>query len=261
MRPMFSCPNGRQMAVALALAALTATPAVAQTMAGPHACGMTGPSRLSVTGDGQSRVAPDMATVDLGVTTQAESAAEAMRLNSEQQAAVIEALAGADITEEDIQTSGLTMTPQLRYEEGQPPVVTGYQASNLVTVRVSDLARVGEILDAIVTAGANEINGITFTREEGADAQDDARRAAVTDARRKAEVLAEAAGLSLGPVLALRDLPANEGGPRTMMRANEVMASSVPVQPGRVELSAHVEIEYALTGEEACAPMPPMAPR
>lgn len=248
---------GRVLAPVLApvLAVMLAGPALAAPVG--QACGpMQGLSRLTVTGEGQSRIAPDLASVQLGVTTQADSAAEAMRQNSDQQGAVIAALREAGLDEADIQTSGLNLSPLMQYGDGVAPTVTGYQATNLVSIRVADLARLGEVLDAIVAAGANEIQGISFTREDGAEPLDAARVDAVEDARRKAEVLAGAAGLSLGPVLTLRDLPQNDGGPRPMMRMEAAMAdASVPVQPGELSMTAVVEIEYALAGEGACAPM------
>ncbi|MGZ3216368.1 SIMPL domain-containing protein [Paracoccus sp. T5] len=254
MPSIFRVSKTRGLALSAALAALLTTPALAApqgTSCGP----MSGPSRLTVTGEGQSRIAPDMATVQLGVTSQAESAAAAMEQTSQQQQGVIEALTGAGIDAAQIQTSGLNLNPLMRYGDGQAPEVTGYQASNLVSVRVSDLARLGEVLDAIVTAGANEINGITFSREDGAEALDQARREAVAEARRKAEVLAEAAGLTLGPVMTLRDQQTGGGGPRPLMRMEAAMADSVPVQAGEMEMTALVEIEYALSGDAACAPM------
>lgn len=254
MPSVFRVSKTRGLALSAALAALLTTPALAAPQG--MSCGpMSGPSRLTVTGEGQARIAPDMAMVQLGVTSQAESAAAAMEQTSQQQQAVIEALTGAGIDAAQIQTSGLNLNPLMRYGEGQAPEVTGYQASNLVSVRVSDLPRLGEVLDAIVTAGANEINGITFSREDGAEALDEARREAVADARRKAEVLAEAAGLTLGPVMTLRDQQTGGGGPRPLMRMEAAMADSVPVQAGEMEMTALVEIEYALSGDAACAPM------
>ncbi|WP_405405797.1 SIMPL domain-containing protein [Paracoccus sp. Ld10] len=253
MRPIFRALPAGRLALSVALTALMAAPA----LAAPMACGPAGPSRLTVSGTGQTRVAPDMATVQLGVTTQADSAAAAMEQNSTQQGAVIEALTGAGIDQAQIQTSGLNLNPLMQYGENRAPTVTGYQATNTVAVRVSDLARLGEVLDAIVTAGANEINGITFSREDGGDAQDQARRDAVADARRKADLLAEAAGVDLGPVLTLRDIQTGGGGPRPMMRMEAAMADAVPIQAGEVEMSAQVEVEYALAGEGACAPIGP----
>lgn len=257
MRANFTPRLARPLALSVALAALGAAPA----LAAPMGCGHAGPSRLTVTGEGQARIAPDMASIQLGVSTQAETAAEAMAQNSEQQRAVIDALTGAGIAEDDIQTSGLNLNPLMQYGDGQALTVTGYQAVNTVQVRVSELERLGEVLDAIVGAGANEIGGISFTREDGADAQDEARRDAVADARRKAELLAEAAGVDLGPILTLRDVQTGGGGPRPMMRMEAAMADSVPVQPGQVEMAAQVEIDFALTGDGACAPMGPRGPR
>ncbi|MDP5308266.1 SIMPL domain-containing protein [Paracoccus spongiarum] len=222
-----------------------------QQMCGPDGAHRAG--RLSVTGQGESRIAPDIATVQLGVTTQAETAAEAMRQNATQQTAVIDALTGAGVAESDIQTSGLSLNPMVDYGEGRAPRVTGYQASNVVAVRVTEIDRLGVVLDAIVAAGANEINGISFAREDRKAAEDDARRAAVEDAAHKAGVLAEAAGLRLGPILTLRDGQLAEG-PRPMARMAAEMGAApdaVPVQPGELSMSTSVQIDYALLGSEA----------
>lgn len=244
--------------VRAALVASTAlafgAPAMAAPGKGGHSMCHPGMSRLTVTGQGEARVAPDLATIQLGVTTQAASAAEAMRQNSTQQTAVIEALTGAGIDQADVQTSGLNLNPLMDYAEGRAPTVTGYQASNMVSVRVSDVARLGEVLDAIVAAGANEINGISFIRDDARASEDEARRAAVTDARHKAEVLAEAAGLTLGPVLMLRDTPAMEGPRPMMMEARAASDAKVPIAPGEVALNAMVEMQFALTGQD-CGPM------
>ena len=251
-----------QVSRGLARAALVAStalalgaPAMAAPGKGDHHMCHPGMSRLTVTGEGEARVAPDLATIQLGVTTQAASAAEAMRQNSTQQTAVIDALTGAGIAQADVQTSGLNLNPLMDYGEGRAPTVTGYQASNMVSVRVKDVPRLGEVLDSIVTAGANEINGITFTRDDSAASQDEARRAAVTDARHKAEVLAEAAGLTLGPVLVLRDMPVPEGPRPMMMEARAAAdAAKVPVAAGELAMTAWVEMEFALTGQD-CGPM------
>lgn len=252
--------TGRAGQAALAIStalALTALPAVAQPsgMACSPMTGNGGMSTITVNGVGEARVAPDMATIQLGVTTQAESAAQAMSQNAERQTAVIAALAEAGIEQADIQTSGLNLNPMMDYGENRAPTVAGYQASNMVSVRVRDIARLGEVMDAIVNAGANEINGIAFQREDGSDAQDDARRNAVQDARRKAEVLAEASGLTLGPVLALRDTPQPDG-PRPMMMDARAASSgaSTPIAAGELSMSAQVQAEYGLIGDGACAP-------
>lgn len=246
----FLSPLGRTAIAAPLLAVALTGAAAASQYCGPE----QGPSRLTVTGEGQSRIAPDLATVQLGVTTQADSAAAAMTQNAEQQNAVIAALREAGLAETEIQTSGLNLTPLMRYGEGSAPEVTGYQAQNLVSIRVSEIGDLGQILDAIVDAGANEIQGISFTREDGTGPLDEARRAAVEDARAKAEVLAEASGVTLGPILAMRETRRHDGGPRPMMRMEAAIADiGTPVQPGELSMMAEVEMDYALTGENACA--------
>lgn len=257
-------PNVRTLfpLAALALAApFAAAPAMAQQAAAVCAYPMGhhgAMPRLTVTGEGETRVAPDMAVVMLGVTTQAASAAEAMTQNSTQQQTVIDALKEQGIAAEDIQTSGLNLSPMMNYEDGKPPAVTGYQAQNVVTVRIKDLPRLGEVLDGIVQVGANEIQGISFTREDDQAATDEARAAAVAEAQRRGVVLAQAAGLSLGPILAIRDT-ISSGGPQPMgmgMRAMDAKASSVPVEMGQLSLTANVTMDFALVGEGAmnCAP-------
>lgn len=252
----------RQVSRRLGTAALAAStvlalgvPAMAAPGKGGHSMCHPGMSRLTVTGQGEARVAPDTAQIQLGVTTQAASAAEAMAQNAERQTAVIAALTNAGVDQADVQTSGLNLNPMMDYGEGRAPTVTGYQASNMVMVRVSDVPRLGEVLDAIVAAGANEINGISFTRDDSRATEDEARRAAVDDARHKAEILAEAADLTLGPVLVLRDSPMPEG-PRPMMMEARAAADSagVPIAAGEVALTAMVEMQFALTGQD-CGPM------
>ncbi|AUH63777.1 SIMPL domain-containing protein [Paracoccus zhejiangensis] len=248
-------------AALMAAAPAMAAPGDKPGMGGHHACHGKGMghhgARISVTGEGQALGQPDMATINLGVTTQAETAAAAMTQNSEQQTAVIAALTGSGVEERDIQTSGLNLTPMMDYSrEGQPPRVTGYQAQNMVTVRVRDLAGLGGTLDGLVTAGANEINGITFGRDNSDEMQDEARRDAVADAQHRAEVIAEAAGLTLGPVLTMRDVVYTQGGPEPMMMRQAMDAGAskaVPVQGGELTMMAQVEMQFALRDEAAMA--------
>lgn len=249
----FSRSLGVAALTALTLGAAWPAAAAPGHKAAHHMC--HGKSRLTVTGEGDARVAPDQATVQLGVTTQAESAAAAMRQNSEQQTGVIAALTDAGIEAADIQTSGLNLTPMVDYGEGRAPRVTGYQANNMVSVRVRDVPRLGEVLDAIVTAGANEINGISFTRDDSQATEDEARRVAVADARHKAEVLAEAAGLTLGRLVSLRDAEAPQGPQPMMMQARMEADAKVPVAPGELSMTAQVHAEYALVDDAAeCGP-------
>ncbi len=216
------------------------------------------PGVLKVAGHGESRVAPDQVMISLGVTTQAPTAAQAMTDNSTRQQAVLEVLKSAGVEGGDVQTSGLTLNPMMNYPENAPATVSGYMAQNMLTVRVTDIARVGEVLDSIVTAGANEMQGIRFIREDSQATEDEALGKAVADATHRAEVMAKAAGLELGPIIRMGEPEQRIPGPEpVMMRAMtaDAAAQSVPVEGGEVAFTADVEVTYALIGGEAC-PMP-----
>lgn len=239
------------LAGAAALAMLAATPAAAHPMghcgpghAGPgFAAGAPmRPATIDVQGEGRTNVAPDLATVSIGVTTQAETAAQAMADNATRQSAIIEVLRAQGIAPEDLQTQGLNLSPMQDYSrEGQPPLITGYQAQNIVTARVRDIPQLGALLDAMVEAGATDVRGISFTREDAAAAEDEARAAAVVEARRRAEVIAQAAGMMLGPLQSLTDAT-RSGGPRPMemMMARAADAQSTPIEAGQLTITAAV---------------------
>ncbi|WBU60967.1 SIMPL domain-containing protein [Paracoccus albus] len=210
------------------------------------------PGILSVSGHGESRVAPDQVMISLGVTTQAETAAEAMRSNSERQQAVLDTLGEAGVNQDDIQTSGLSLNPLMNYpENGDAPSIDGYMAQNLLTVRVTEINRAGEVLDSIVTAGANEMQGIRFIREDSQATEDEALQMAVEDATHRASVMAEAAGVELGPIIRIGE-PKNDAVPPgpVMMRAMgaEADAKSIPVEGGEVAFTADVDVSFALPG-------------
>ncbi|WP_246026703.1 SIMPL domain-containing protein [Paracoccus luteus] len=248
----------RTLAMAAATLALAAAPAVAGPGGHPKAgCGPA--AQLSVTGEGQAGVAPDMAQVSLGVTTQAQTAAQALADNSTRQAAVLAALTTQGVAERDIQTSGLNLSPMQDYSrEGQPPVITGYQAQNIVTVRVRDLARLGAVLDGLVTAGANEVQGIAFSREDRTATEDEARGKAVENARHRAEVLAGAAGMRLGRLISLGDTGSAPGPMPAMMMARDAKAESVPIATGELTITAQVSATWAMLpeGADGDCPMP-----
>lgn len=223
------------------------------------------PAQVTVVGVGEAGIAPDLAVVSLGVMVQAPTASEAMAQNSSRQQAVIDALSAGGVEGRDIQTSGLGLSAIQDYsEQGRPPVITGYQASNVVTVRVRALDRLGPLLDAVITAGANEIQGISFRREDGAEADDLARRRAVESARARAETIAEAAGMRLGRLVTIGEESVG-GGPRPMMmeRAMAQDAASVPVQGGEVAVSAQVTAVWELLPDPDARrrPAEPEAPR
>lgn len=244
---------------ALAVAASAATLA-AQAMATPNAPGSCAkPGVLSVSGHGESRVAPDQMMISLGVTTQAETAAQAMRDNTDRQQAVLEALGQAGIGSGDIQTSGLSLNPMMNYpSSGGAPSIDGYMAQNLVTVRVTEIARAGEVLDSIVSAGANEMQGIRFIREDSQTAEDEALQVAVADATHRASVMAAAAGVELGPILHIGEPKADmfSPGPVVMRTMEAADAKSIPVEGGELAFTADVDVSFSLAGGACALPMP-----
>jgi len=204
---------------------------------------------ITVSGEGSVNAIPDMATVSLGVTTSGQTAKEALDANGAALHAVIERLKAAGVAPTDIQTSGLSLGPVFDYSSstpGEAPKPSGFQASNMVTVEVHALDSLGEMLDAAVSDGANTLNGIFFGLEDTVPKADEARLKAMADARRKAEMLAEAAGAKLGPIAAI-----NEGG--TMMPmpgyggvAFDRMAPAVPVAAGELTVGATVSVTWEL---------------
>jgi uncharacterized protein len=205
-------------------------------------------AQIVVTGEGRVEARPDMATVSLGVTTEAETAVDAMQQNSTRMAEVLAQLREAGIEERDLQTSGLSLGPRWDYGSGtREPRLVGFTATNTLSVRVRDLEALGGILDRSVRDGANTFNGLTFGLIEPQPVMDEARRRAVADARRKAELYAEAAGVTLGPILMLTE----SGGmapPQPIMRmaAAEMSDAAVPVAQGEVNLTASVSITWRL---------------
>jgi uncharacterized protein YggE len=257
-------PPIRPLLTAATLIVLGAAPLAAQTpapdapqppaMMGDHGMkhrGMHhGPmARLTVAGHGQATTQPDLATINLGVSTRAATAAEAMTQNAGAQAKVIETLKAEGIEARDIQTAGLNLTPWMDYSDnGQPPRLAGYAAQNSVTVRVRDIAGLGVVLDKLIASGANEISGITFSREDMTATEDEARIKAVADARRRAEIMAEAAGMKLGPLMALSDVPM-DSGPMPMSRlaiAGDGKMGIAPIEAGELAVTTSVTAVYAL---------------
>ncbi len=215
----------------------------------PHGMHQAPMAQLTVSGQGQATTQPDLATINLGVSTRAATAAEAMTQNAGAQAKVIETLKAEGIEARDIQTAGLNLTPMMDYSDnGQPPKLTGYAAQNSVTVRVRDIAGLGVVLDKLIASGANEISGIAFSREDMTATEDEARSKAVADARRRAEIMAEAAGMKLGPLMALSDVPMDSGPmpmPRMAMAADAKMGAA-PIEAGELAVTTSVTAVYAL---------------
>jgi uncharacterized protein len=169
---------------AIAALALLVSPALAQTP----------PPAISVNGEATMSVAPDQAQIDAGVTSEAKTAREASDANNAAMGKVLLALKGAGVDENDYQTSRLSLQPQYPPNRTGPAAISGYRASNRVTIKVRDINKVAGLIDVLVGAGANEIGGINFVVSQASKLLDEAREKAVADARRKAEIYAKAAG-------------------------------------------------------------------
>ena len=147
---------------------------------------------LSVSAQAEAKRVPDVATISAGVVTQATDANAAMRANAEQMDKVMAAIRAAGIAERDTQTAGVNVNPQYRYAENQPPTITGYQASNTVSLKVRDVSKLGKVLDALVASGANQVNGPNFEIDQPEAAYDEARQAALAKARARRDVRQDA---------------------------------------------------------------------
>jgi len=207
-----------------------------------------GVGKITVSGTGNSYQAPDIATVSTGVVTQGSTAREALSANSKKMNATINALVAAGVQRRHIQTSQLSLNPQYtKYSSNNSGRrINGYEARNTVTARSEDIDSVGDMIDALVDAGANNINGINFGIKDSAAAKSEARREAVKNARSKAEEMAAAAGVSLGRVLQMSE-SSYQGGPQPMMRAMSMEADmGTPIAGGEQTLSVTVNITYAI---------------
>ena len=226
----------RRMKYSLAVAAtLLASPALAQTVP---------PPAISVTGEATVSVAPDQAQIDGGVTSDGKTAREASEANNAAMGKVLLALKGAGIEEKDTQTSRLSLQPQYAPNRTGSSPITGYRASNRVTIRLRDVTKVANVIDVLVGAGANDIGGINFTVSQPSKHLDEAREKAVADARRKAEIFAKAAGEPLGEPLSISE----EGAPAPLFRGKmaATMAAGAPVAQGEETLSVTVSASWAI---------------
>jgi uncharacterized protein len=225
----------RTLAAAVVAGALLTAPALAQSEL---------PAAISVTGEATVSVPPDLAVIDGGVTSEAKTAREASDANNAAMGKVLLALKGAGIDEKDFQTSRLSLQPQNAANRPGPPAIVGYRASNRVTIRLRDVSKVASVIDTLVAAGANDIGGINFMVSTASKLLDEAREQAIADARRKAEIYAKAAGVTLGAPLGISE----EGSPGSMpfRKMAAGMAAAAPVAQGEETLRLTVSVSWAI---------------
>ncbi len=208
------------------------------------------PPRITVTGTGEVSAAPDIALVSIGVTQEAEESRAALDAMNAATAAVLERMAAEGIAAADMQTGALQLYPLYNNSSlSSGNRIDGYRASTTIRVRVRDLATLGPVLDTVVSDGANTLSSLEFDIDDPDPLLDEARRAAVADARAAAELLAEAAGVDLGDVIELTDQSGGYSpGPVMMMEARS--GGSVPVAEGEVTITANVTMVYRIGSDD-----------
>lgn len=219
--------------------------AVLMVLTGPALADPAGRT-LTMSGQGEVKAAPDTVTLSAGVTVQAPTAAAALAADSNRMQGVMTALKKLGVADKNIQTSQFSVAPQYANTDGQAPRLTGYQVTNEVSVRLDDVDKLGATLDALATAGANQMNGINFLIADGTALLTQARQQAVADALTKAQTYAKAAGVTLGPILSISE--SDNGGPRPLyMTAMAARApKAVPVAMGEESVTANVSIVWQI---------------
>ena len=232
---------------ALALGA-AAIPAVASAQAEIPMPPIAG-TRLDITASGEVTRVPDVAVISAGVVTRQQTASAAIQENSSRMERVLAALKKAGVAERDVQTSSLSLSPEYRYQENQPPQLVGYTASNQVSIRFRDIRNSGKILDALVAEGANQINGPSLTIDKPEAALDEARQQAIANGRARAELYARTLGKRVARVVSV-----SEGGGSypvpppmpVMMEARMAGQADTKVVPGEQKLQVSVSMVFDL---------------
>jgi uncharacterized protein YggE len=241
---------------ALALAAMAVPAHAHDVSSGPVIA--PGNTLLTLSADGKSTRTPDLARFNAGVTSQGKTAAEALAANSASMNKVIAALKRAGIADRDIQTSNLNLNPIYQPQRPMPdgtyypvePTIIGYQVNNTVNVCQRDIAAFGKVIDTLVGAGANQVNGPSFEMEKPDEALDEARTEAMKKARARADLYARAAGLKVARILTISESGGYYPQPPVMYAkaamADMAAAAPTPVAPGEVSMNANVTVAFEL---------------
>ena len=202
---------------------------------------------ITVVGSDKVSAKPDMAQIQVGVVTEASSAATALKENNDRMTKLFSSLEERGVARKDVQTSNFSVMPQ--YKRGshgeQMSEIVGYRVSNSVGIKVRKLEALGQVLDEIVQKGANQIHGVSFSVAEPTHLLDEARRKAVADARRKAELYAKEAGVEVGQVLLIQEQTPHTPGPMVVGLARS-QAAGVPIAEGELDFGATITVTYAI---------------
>jgi len=218
---------------------------LAQGSSGASQSGLIGLTKVSVTGDSIVQAQPDTAILTVSVVTQGRNALEAQQENANRSDAVVKALKSAAGAGAEVKTSGYNLQPIRVYKEGQPPTITGYEARNSVTVTMSDLNRVGTVIDASAQAGSNDIAGISFTLRKDRPARDQALAEATREALSKAQVIATALGGRLVRVVEVQEEGVQQPRPiyadQFQMKTMSATAPT-PIEVGTLDITSRVQL-------------------
>ena len=213
--------------------------------------GSKGLTRVLVAGDSIVQAQPDTAVLTISVVTQAKRALEAQQDNATKSDAVVRALKGAAGAGSAIKTTGYSLQPQRIYRENQPPTITGYEARNSVIVTLSDLTRVGPVIDAAAEAGANDVGGISFTLRKDRPARDEALAQATREAVSKAQVIAKALGGRVVRIIEVQEEGTMRPIPIYQAKAEmgRMAAAETPIEVGALEITSRVQLIAEVEGQ------------
>lgn len=239
MRPLSSLAIAGLLALVPFLGAAPMTTADAQAPI---------PSRwIMVAGHGSVEAPPDSAEISTGVVSEAATARAALDANSAAIRKIIDGLKGAGIDAKDIQTQQFQISPRYRTYKDRGQQIDGYTVHNQLRVKIRSIDRVGEILDQVVTLGANQASSINFIVSDAEKRKDEARKKAIENARHRAGILAQAAGANLGSVLTItEEVVGGPRPPRPMVARSSMSADSVPIEAGSETLTVRVEVAFML---------------
>ena len=207
---------------------------------------------IAVSGTGTATLAPDIASFSAGVTETSANVTDAQNSVNTKTNAIIDAArqGGVDV-DKDVKTTGYSVQPQYNYPQNGAPVLTGYRVTNSVNVTVRDITKVGQLLDAVTKAGANQVGGVSFGLADPEAASRVAREQAVRNARDKADTLAKATGVSVGMVMTIDDESTTPAPPRPVSAApvaNTANSAAVPppIQAGETTVTVTIRVTYAI---------------
>ena len=201
-------------------------------------------TRVMVSGDSIVQAQPDTAILTIAVVTQNRSAIEAQQENATKTDAVLRALKAAAGAGAEVKTSGYALQPQRVYKEGQPPTISGYEARNMVTVTMSDLNKIGTVIDAAAQAGSNDVSGISFTLRQDRPARDRALGEATREAMSKAQVIAQALGGRVLRIVEVQEDGFQQRPPVPIYQTESFATAKVatPIEVGSLEINSRVQV-------------------